>query len=197
MTCGGPRRGPARDLGRTTAARCPATGPPVLWEASLSLKGLGERRVDRATGKIKLDLREVKQVQVGTLSSAREARPLATGWVAAGRAVPGEPGRQVPGAPGPGVGRGEGALRGDAPCLVSDWPREQRAFPARPAASLAPLSCAHAHLALATPTPTPTKPPSAWPAPGALWPPCSAGSLKQQGLGGQGRRAVARAAPSP
>lgn len=50
-----------------------------MWEASLSLKGLGERRVDRATGKIKLDLREVKQVQVGTLSSAREARPLATG----------------------------------------------------------------------------------------------------------------------
>lgn len=46
-------------------------------------------------------------------------------------------------------------MRGDAPCLVSDWPREQRAFPARPAASLAPLSCAHAHLALAPPPPTP------------------------------------------
>ena len=46
-------------------------------------------------------------------------------------------------------------MRGDAPCLVSDWPRELRAFPARPAASLAPLSCAHAHLALAPPPPTP------------------------------------------
>lgn len=163
MTCGGPRRGPARDLGRTTAARCPATGPPVLWEASLSLKGLGERRVDRATGKIKLDLREVKQVQVGTLSSAREARPLATGWVAAGGAVPGSLGGR---SRGPGVGRGGGgALMGDAPCLVSDWPRELRAFPARPAASLAPLSCAHAHLALAPP---PTHPPPSLPRLGLL-----------------------------
>lgn len=116
-----------------------------MWEASLSLKGLGERRVDRATGKIKLDLREVKQVQVGTLSSAREARPLAMGWVEAGP--------------------GGGALRGDAPCLVSDWPRELRAFPARPAASLAPLSCAHAHLALAPP---PTHPPPSLPRLGLL-----------------------------
>lgn len=31
----------------------------------------------------------VKQVQVGTLSSAREARPLATGWVEAGPGGPG------------------------------------------------------------------------------------------------------------
>lgn len=75
-----------------------------MWEASLSLKGLGERRVDRATGKIKLDLREVKQVQVGTLSSAREARPLATGWVAAGRAVPGSLGGGSRGRRGAGGG---------------------------------------------------------------------------------------------
>ena len=86
-----------------------------MWEASLSLKGLGERRVDRATGKIKLDLREVKQVQVGTLSSAREARPLATGWVAAGRAVPGSLGGR---ARGPGRGAGGGLEGGrPLPCL--------------------------------------------------------------------------------
>lgn len=86
-----------------------------MWEASLSLKGLGERRVDRATGKIKLDLREVKQVQVGTLSSAREARPLATGWVGAGGAVPGSLGGRARG-PGRGAGGGlEGG--GPLPCL--------------------------------------------------------------------------------
>lgn len=79
-----------------------------MWEASLSLKGLGERRVDRATGKFKLDLREVKQVQVGTLSSAREARPLATGWVEAG-----------PGGPGARGGARGGGLEGGRPlpCL--------------------------------------------------------------------------------
>ncbi len=89
-----------------------------MWEASLSLKGLGERRVDRATGKIKLDLREVKQVQVGTLSSAREARPLATGWVAAGRAVPGSLGGRSRGPRGPGRGAGGGLEGGrPLPCL--------------------------------------------------------------------------------
>lgn len=48
----------------------------------------------------------VKQVQVGTLSSAREARPLATGWVGAGGAVPGSLGGR---ARGPGA---QGGARG-------------------------------------------------------------------------------------
>ena len=68
-----------------------------MWEASLSLKGLGERRVDRATGKIKLDLREVKQVQAP--GHGVDGGRWGGAW---------EPGRQVPGAPGPGAGRGGG-----------------------------------------------------------------------------------------